>query len=420
MADRNSGDTPSRSDGRGKRAIRVSKRSTDSDSNAASSSQVNKVQAGRPAKVRVKTGPRDKDDPGLKEGTKKRTVLVKGVGATGRGIREAMFQSPQGGGKVICGLCNHGCSLPPGRVGLCRVRKNTKGKLYTIIYGLASAVSVDPIEKKPFFHFHPGTQILSFGSVGCNYRCEYCQNYSISQEEIDVKGLKDLGPPDKPTVMAQEMGCRGIAWTYNEPTIWFEYVYEASKVAKKNGLRVVQVSNGYAKEAPLRQMAPYLDAINIDIKGFNKDRYRSASNAKLDHVLDTCRLVRDLGIHLEISYLLIPTHNDSREEITAFSRFVVDELGPDVPVHFLRYHPDYKWVHIPPTTLASMLKAYQTALREGLNYAYLGNITNDGYEDTRCPECDFAVISRKGHNVTKNRLVKGQCPECGGNIPVIG
>jgi pyruvate formate lyase activating enzyme len=356
-----------------------------------------------------------------KKGARKRGGTGAGEGAidTTAGTREAMFQSPLDDGRVRCNLCHQNCELAEGKTGICRVRKNIGGTIHTTIYGLASAVNLDPVEKKPFFHFHPGAPVLSYGTVGCNFRCRYCQNHSISQCEASTSNLRDQGPAGRPAARARELGCRGIAWTYNEPTIWYEYMYDASKVAKKEGLWVALVSNGYMKEAPLRRLAPYMDAINIDVKGFDAGKYMKVSGAKLEKIQDTCRLMRELDIHLEISYLIIPGHNDSKEEMTAFCRWVSDDLGPDTPVHFLRFHPDYKWAHKPATSLPAMLRGYQTALREGLNYPYLGNISNEGYEDTRCPACDALVIQRKGHSVVKNNLRKGKCPECGGDIPVL-
>jgi pyruvate formate lyase activating enzyme len=345
---------------------------------------------------------------------------VKGTApAPAPGLKKAMFQTSLEDGKVRCGLCHHNCALAKGKPGICRVRKNKGGKLYTTIYSLATAVNVDPIEKKPFFHFHPGAPILSFGTKGCNFRCSYCQNFNISQKVDGLKGLKSIGPPDKPADMAREMGCKAIAWTYNEPTIWYEYIYDSSKVAKRKGLLVTFVSNGYIREAPLRNLAPYLDAINIDIKGFNAGEYKKTSGADMGKVMETCKLILELDLHLEISYLVIPTYNDSAEEVSRFSRWVVEELSPDVPVHCLRLHPDYQWVHLPQTQLPTMLQAYQTALKEGLNYPYLGNIPNEGYEDTRCFECDAAVIKRRGHAVLENNLKKGQCPECGAKLPIV-
>jgi pyruvate formate lyase activating enzyme len=387
---------------------------------------------------KTRGGGRKKGGTGKKAGKNRKAVRVRpddggtkpiarseksrpGIGgaASRRGLKEAMFWSPLSGKKVQCNLCHHGCRIAPGKTGICRVRKNVKGELFSIVYGLATAMNMDPIEKKPLFHFHPGTRILSYGTIGCNFRCRYCQNHPISQCEVGVKDLKDVGPPEKPVETAIEMGCRGIAWTYNEPTTWYEYTYDASRLAKKKGLWVAYVSNGYIKEPPLRNLAPYLDAVNVDVKGFDRDKYRKTSGAEMDHVLDTCRLIKELGLHLEISYLVIPTHNDSKVEISAFCRWVAVELGSDVPVHFLRFHPDFQWTHLAPTRLPALLRAYQIALKEGLDYPYLGNIPNEGYEDTRCPDCDAAVILRKGHSVAGNNLKAGKCPGCAREMPII-
>lgn len=318
---------------------------------------------------------------------------------------------------VRCMLCNHHCTIPPGKTGICAVRKNVDGALRTLIYGMTSSIAVDPIEKKPLFHFCPGTDVLSLGTVGCNFRCLHCQNYTISMARVGDIPLYSISP-DYVVEQAKRTGCRGVAWTYNEPTIWFEFTYDSSKIAKDNGLYSVYVTNGYMSEEALQEIAPYLDAMNIDVKAFNDEFYRKiCGGAHLEPVLDTCVMAKSMGIHIELTYLIIPDYNDTEREIRNFARWVVETLGPDIPCHFTRFYPHYKMLDLPPTPMKRLNMAYNLAKEEGINYVYLGNIPHNEKENTYCHNCGKLLIERWGFNVVKYVIKDGKCPYCGSVIP---
>jgi pyruvate formate lyase activating enzyme len=333
-------------------------------------------------------------------------------------MKEAMFWRKLPEGKVECQLCPHGCVISNGKVGICGVRENHKGKLISLIYGLATSVTPDPIEKKPLYHFHPGTYALSFGTVGCNLKCLHCQNYSISQADFETLRLKRLRLDDVVN-NARRLKCQGIAWTYNEPTIWYEFTYDVSKIAKKMGLYTCYVTNGFIESEPLRKMSPYLDAMNIDVKSFSNDFYKSTCKAKLDPVLRTCELAKELGIFIELTYLVIPGRNDAEEEISKFCKWVVDSLGDETPVHFSRFHPDYKMKDSIATPMSSLKKAYEIANEVGIKYIYLGNVPHGDYENTYCPSCGELLIERLGFSTRAHHISGGKCPKCGTEAPII-
>lgn len=332
--------------------------------------------------------------------------------------KEARFWDELSDNKVQCHLCPHECSINPDDMGLCGVRKNENGSLYTLIYSSCSSVAVDPIEKKPLYHFYPGTNALSLGTVGCNFRCQHCQNFSIARGTPDDVSLRDV-PPREAVDLAKQHGAQGIAWTYNEPTIWHEYTYDSAKLAKKEDLYTVYVTNGYITEDPLREIAPYLDAMNVDIKAFSEEFYRTICKGKLQPVLETCELADELGIHLEVTYLVIPTHNDTKEEIQAFCTWVHDKLGKDIPVHFSRFHPHYKMRDVPMTPTDTLLKAREIAMETDLTYVYLGNVPHGEYENTVCPNCGALLIERSGFRATITGLKDSKCSQCGADIPII-
>ena len=330
-----------------------------------------------------------------------------------------MFWEPAGtDDKVQCLLCKHGCVISPGRLGICGVRENRKGVLYSNVYGKASSANPDPIEKKPLFHFHPGSRVFSFGTVGCNFKCLHCQNHSISQHEISESYLKRI-KVSKIVDMARQTGCTGIAWTYNEPAIWYEFTYEGSKASKEDDLYTCYVTNGYIQEEPLRRIAPYLDAANVDVKGFSEEFYRKICGAKLSGVLETCLLAYELGIHLELTYLVIPMHNDSIEQLQAFSNWVVENLDNTVPIHFSRFHPDHKMHDVPSTPMTTLLTAYNTAKGAGLEYVYIGNISRTDYENTYCPGCGELLIERLGFRTITVSLEGRKCRKCGREVPIV-
>ena len=332
--------------------------------------------------------------------------------------REARFWHPIGNTKVQCELCAHNCKIADGNRGVCGVRQNEKGTLYTLIYGSYSSMAVDPIEKKPLYHFCPGTQAFSLGTAGCNFQCLYCQNYSISTAGPDYFFMKDM-TPERTVELAKEQGCQGIAWTYNEPTIWHEFSFDTSQLAKKAGLYTAYVSNGYIAEDPLKEISPYLDAMNIDIKAFHDDFYKKICKARLEPVLQTCERARELGIHLEVTYLVIPGRNDSIDEIKQFCNWVVEKLGESTPVHFSRFHPDYKMTDVSPTPLDALIKIYDVAKTSGILFPYLGNVPHGGYENTVCPNCGGLCIERYGYVVRADGISDGKCKACGAEIPIV-
>ena len=287
-----------------------------------------------------------------------------------------------------------------------------------MIYGSCSSIAADPIEKKPLYHFHPGTNAFSLGTVGCNFKCDHCQNSSISTATPDDHYIKEI-MPEQAVKLAQEYNCQGISWTYNEPTIWHEYSFDSAKLAKKAGLYTTYVTNGYISEEPLKEISQVLDAMNIDVKAFNEDFYRKVCKAKLEPVLQTCERAKELGIHLEVTYLVIPDYNDSINDVKKFCKWVVEKLGDETPVHFSRFHPDHKMTNISRTPMDTMLKIYNTAKEIGILYPYLGNIPTGDYENTICPKCGNVSIERHGYSIDLSGIGEGKCVKCGNAIPIV-
>lgn len=333
------------------------------------------------------------------------------------GSHEAEFYTKERG-KARCGLCPHECLIAEGKRGLCGVRENRKGILYALTYGLASSVHPDPIEKKPFFHFLPGSTAISFSSVGCNLFCRHCQNFSISRAKVDDSGLSRITPEDV-VRYARDSGSRSVSWTYNEPTIWHEFTTVASKAAHDAGLKTNYVTNGYINEAPLRSLKGVIDAMNIDVKGFAEPFYKDVCGGKLAPVMRSCGLAVELGMHVELTYLVIPGRNDSDAEMTSFSRWVADSLGREVPVHFSAFHPDYKMTDIPPTPVSTMERAYKVGKRNGLEFVYVGNVRAGEMDDTFCPKCGALVIEREGFWVGSTHLREDKCASCGSPLNLV-
>ena len=332
--------------------------------------------------------------------------------------KEAKFWKVLPDNKVQCNLCSHKCIISAGRTGICGVRKNEGGKLYTLIYGSCSSMAADPIEKKPLYHFHPATNVFSLGTIGCNFKCLHCQNYSISTADPDFSYMREITPEDS-IKLAKEYSCQGISYTYNEPTIWYEFTYDSVKLAKKAGLYTCYVTNGYILEEPLKEISPFLDAMNIDVKAFTDNFYKEVCKAKLEPVLKTCKLAKKLGIHVELTYLVIPYHNDSLDEVKSFLSWVIEKLGNDTPIHFSRFHPDHKMMDIPRTPMEKMLKIYDVAKKSGILYPYLGNVIHDNYENTYCPKCGNKCVSRSGFSVDLKQCDEGKCAKCGKKIPIV-
>ena len=333
----------------------------------------------------------------------------------GREFREAMFYERLEGGLVRCHLCSHFCKIRDGERGICGVRENRDGVLYSMVYGKLVARAVDPIEKKPLFHFLPGTLSYSIATVGCNFRCLNCQNYDISQMP------KPRGPvfgedvtPEEIVEDAKRYGCKSIAYTYTEPTIFFEYAYETAKLASREGIKNVFVTNGYISEEALRAMAPYLDAANIDLKSFSDEFYRRVCGGRLKPVLDAIMLYKDLDIWIEITTLVIPNLNDSEENLRRIAEFIKN-LDEEVPWHVSRFFPAYKLLDAPPTSIDSLNLARKIGFDAGLKHVYQGNVPREG-ENTYCPNCGKLLIERHGYQILRYDLKDSRCPHCNSRI----
>jgi len=337
-------------------------------------------------------------------------------------MKKAQFWEPLDQNRVLCNLCRFHCRIAPGRRGLCGVRENRDGTLHTLVYGWSIAEHVDPIEKKPLFHFLPGTRSLSVATAGCNFHCLHCQNYQISQLSREG-GAEIPGQPLSPEKLvshALDAGCGSIAYTYTEPTIFFEYAYDTAVLAREAGLKNVFVSNGYITTEALEKIAPYLDAANIDLKAFSDKFYREVTGASLAGVLDCLRDYQRLGIWLEVTTLLIPEHNDAPDELQAMASFIVDELGADTPWHVTAFYPTYRMNDVPPTPPKTLLRARRIGQEAGLHYVYTGNVADVEGESTFCPQCGALVIERRGFRLGTCRLDHGKCRECGARIVGVG
>ncbi len=326
---------------------------------------------------------------------------------------EALFYEKLYDKRVKCHLCPHNCSIKDGDTGICSVRRNIEGQLISENYGLLSSVNFDPIEKKPLYHFFPGSIILSLGSIGCNMKCTCCQNWHISQTS-----LKEFPDMDiyKPAEILKLTGSRnnniGVAYTYNEPTVWFEFMLELARLIKAEGQKNVVVSNGYINEEPLHELLRYIDAFNIDLKSFNNEFYKEVSSASLEPVKNTLKIISESGKHLEITNLVIPTLNDDESEFTDMVTWIADELGKDTVLHLSRYHPVYH-MNIEPTGHAILERFYNIASGI-LNYVFVGNINIKDYQDTKCRNCNTTVIKRAGYLIDKSGMDSaGKCINCG-------
>lgn len=327
-------------------------------------------------------------------------------------VKEALFYEKLEGGKVHCLLCPQDCVIADGRRGFCEVRRNSGGVLYSEIYNRVMARGMDPIEKKPLYHFHPGAMIYSLGTRGCNQRCDFCQNWHMLQPDASTSEMS----AQEAVKEALSLGSQGIAYTYNEPTIWYEFVLECSQLARESGLVNVLVTNGSINAAPFTQLAPFVDAMNIDIKSMDPEFYRKICKSKLEPVLATCRAAREAGIHIEITNLVIPTLNDGAELLGELVDFVAG-LGPEVPLHFSAYFPSYK-MKIEPTPLSSLLRARDIA-RAKLRYVYLGNVSAPEGSNTDCPQCGSTLISRRGYSTSTEGMRDGGCGKCGKKADVV-
>lgn len=333
----------------------------------------------------------------------------------------AKFWEATGKGKVRCNLCRFHCLIAAGRRGRCGVRENRDGKLFSLVYGKTIAENVDPIEKKPLYHFHPGSRSLSLATVGCNFRCLHCQNYQISQWPHERSGIPGTElSPQEVIRHAVDSGSVSIAYTYTEPTIYFEYAYDTAVQARAAGIKNVFVTNGYTTTEALESIAPYLDAANVDLKGFSDQAYREVTGASLTGVLDCLRDYRRLGIWLEVTTLVIPGHNDSEEELRQIAGFIADELGPNVPWHISAFYPTYKMLDRQPTPASTLSLARDLGRRAGLEYVYMGNVNEAGAGDTICPGCGQTVIHRQRLQFLDTDLTGNCCSHCQYEIAGVG
>ncbi len=332
----------------------------------------------------------------------------------------ATLYEPLDSGKVRCTACARYCAVPDGTHGFCFVRKNEGGRLVLLSYGVASAVQIDPIEKKPLSHYRPGTRVYSIGTVGCNWRCQYCQNAEISQER-EVVGRRL--PPELAARQAEQLGCAGMTFTYNEPTIFAEYAIDLIRAARARGLFANFVTNGYMTPEAVELLGPNLDAISIDFKGSGEPgflrKYISAKGP--EPIFDTSVALRRRGVHVEITDLIVPQVGESVEATRKLARHVVDQLGPSTPFHLLRFHPDYHMMDLPETPISTLERLHAVAKAEGLEYVYLGNVWGHRLEHTYCPGCGTIVVERFGFTIRSWNLdPQNRCPNCGQAVPIVG
>ena len=336
-------------------------------------------------------------------------------------VKEASFYNKVKDNLVECFLCNHRCKVKDGSYGLCGVRRNKGGTLYTLTYGNLVAQNIDPIEKKPLYHFFPGSYAYSIACAGCNFKCEFCQNWEISQKEeadhLRIKGVEVA--PQEIVRKALQANCRSISYTYTEPTIFFEFAYDCAKLAKQEGLYNNFVTNGFMSKEALESIAPYLDAANVDLKSFSDSFYRKMCKGRLLPVLENIELMKKLGIWVEVTTLIVPKLNDSPQELSDIASFIAS-VGRDIPWHISRFHPDYKFTDSYPTPLQTLEKAYNIGKSKGLRYVYIGNIYTDYGENTYCYSCGKLLIKRVGFFIEEYNLVEGRCKFCKTKIEGIG
>lgn len=330
-------------------------------------------------------------------------------------MREALYYEKRDG-LALCRLCPKNCRIAPGKRGFCRTRQNIEGKVYALNYGRVAAVHLDPVEKKPLFHFYPGHAVLSFGSFGCNLACAFCQNWAISQEEAPT----DYLAPEELAALAarhRDGRCLGVAFTYNEPGMWFEYIMDAAPLVRREDMRVVMVTNGFISPEPLGDLLDVVDAFNVDVKAFSEGFYTRVCRGRLAPVLETVEAIHRSGRHVEVTHLVVTGENDMDIEFEALVRWLAG-LSPDIPLHLSRYHPAYRMTN-PPTPLAT-LERFRDLARRHLRHVYIGNTWRPGDDDTFCPSCGQLLIARQGFFVEEVNLDGGRCPRCDTPLPGVG
>lgn len=335
-------------------------------------------------------------------------------------MQKAMFYKPEENETVSCSLCRFNCLIREGARGVCAVRENRGGTLYSLVYGKLCAEHPDPIEKKPLFHVMPGSRTYSIATMGCNFHCQNCQNYTISQVDRNAPVCGGEKTPQEVVQRALESNCHSISYTYTEPTIFYEFAYNTARLATEAGLKNIFVTNGYISKGALATIAPFIDAANIDLKGFSELFYRDVVQARLSEVLDSIIEYRKQGIWIELTTLIIPGLNDFDSDLRGIAEFIVANLGIDTPWHLSRFHPTYKLTDRPLTPLSTLRRGREIGLAAGLRYVYEGNVPGEGGENTWCPFCKSLLIKRHGFSIVTDRVKKGTCPDCGAAIAGIG
>ncbi|MFO7888958.1 MAG: AmmeMemoRadiSam system radical SAM enzyme [bacterium] len=331
-------------------------------------------------------------------------------------MKEVKLYNKKENGKVECCACEHKCIIPPGKRGICGVRENREGTLYSLVYGKTIAANTDPIEKKPLFHFLPGTLSFSIATAGCNMHCKYCQNADISQlprERKNIIGREFL--PEQVVQTALKNKCKTIAYTYTEPSIFWDYAYDTAKLAREQGIKNVFVTNGYFSRESFQEISEFMDAANVDLKSFSDKTYKEICSAKLQPVVDTILRMKAAGVWIEVTTLLITDLNDSKQELEEIANFIA-ECDPGIPWHISRFYPTYKMLDKPPTSVKSIWRAMEIGYEAGLHFVYAGNVRGDEGENTFCYSCGTRVIQRVGFQVSDNIVKQGKCPKCGAVI----
>lgn len=333
----------------------------------------------------------------------------------GNSLKEALFYERLEGNKVRCLLCFRRCVISENKTGFCRARINKKGKLYSLVYNHPQALQIDPIEKEPMYHFLPNTEIFCIGTVGCNFVCQHCHNWHLSQGNFKKEESYFLTPREVIEIVKRK-NIKTISFTYNEPTVFYEYILDIAKEAKKNNINIIWHSNGAINKEPLLTLLEYTDGVTIDFKGINNEILTKMSQGKIDNTLQTLKIIKEKGKWLEIVNLLIPTLNDKEENIKELCKWIKENLGEDIPLHFTRYFPNYK-LTIPPTPISTLERAYEIAKEVGLKYVYIGNVPGHKYNSTYCPKCNKRLIHRVHFTVIENKIKNSKCPFCGNPIP---
>ncbi len=336
----------------------------------------------------------------------------KHVSKDGRILQEARYYEEQKGGMVRCRLCFRQCLVADGERGFCRNRENHRGTYYTLVYGLPCAIQIDPIEKEPAYQMLPGSFMFCTATASCNNRCKFCHNWHISQRSVEETINFDLSPA-RIVGLASEQNCESLSFTYSEPTVFYEYMYDIAKLGKEKGLKVLFHTNGSMNPEPLSALLQYMDGVTVDLKGFTETFYREASSSQLAPVLRTLKHIKESGRHLEVVNLVIPTLNDDMVKIREMCTWITENLGKDTPLHFTRFSPAYRLTHLPPTPIETLEKAWKIAQEEGVEYVYIGNVPGHEGNNTFCPQCHKKLIHRVHFAVLANEVKKGKCPSCG-------